>query len=131
LKIEYAITKFPLINMRCTIVFKLSTSSLSALAAVALAVASAAPSFAWGWGWPGSASEVSNRDAVLANEIANDQGHLGGRYGRLSQEDKAIRRQEQSDLWQNGGYLTNGQKRQLNAEENNLQRQVNYDNYRR
>ena len=109
--------------------FKLSTSSFSALAAVALAVSAAAPSFAWGWGWPGSASEVANRDAVLQNEIANDQGRLGGQYGRLSQQDRAIRNQEQRELARNGGYLTNGQKRQLNAEENNLQRQINYDHY--
>ncbi len=110
--------------------FKLSTSSLSAIAAIALAVSAAAPSFAWGWGWPGSASEVSTRDAILGNEINNNAGHLNGQYGQLSAEDRAIRHQEHRELRQNGGYLTNGQKRQLNAEENNLQRQINYDNGR-
>jgi hypothetical protein len=108
--------------------FKPSTSSLSAVAAVTLAVCAAAPSFAWGWGWGGNgAGEVANRDAILNNEINNDAGHLRGQYGRLAHEDRVIKHQEQRDLAQNGGYLTTGQKVQLNAEENNLQRQINYD----
>lgn len=110
--------------------FKLTKTSCAAIAALTVAFATAAPSFAWGWPWQSNASEVANRDANLANEIAHDRGHLSGRYGRLAQKDAAINRQERRELWQNGGYLTNGQTRQLNAEENNLQRQINYDSWR-
>lgn len=127
IKIEFAPTKVLTNIRRYSTMFKLTKTSCSALAAVALAVAAAAPSFAWGWPWQSNAGEVANRDAILANEIAADRGHLSGRYGRLAHEDAAIRRQERRELWQNGGYLTYGQTRQLNAEENNLQRQINYD----
>jgi hypothetical protein len=72
-------------------------------------------------------AEVLGRDAYLNRQINFDRGYLGGNYGRLEREDRAIGRQAQREAFFNGGYLTPGQTRQLNREENNLQRQVNYD----
>jgi hypothetical protein len=98
------------------------------LGALAITLATAAPSFAWGfnpWGWGGNRYEVAGRDAQLRNEINMDRGYLGGNYGYLSHEDNSIRRQEQRDLCRNGGYLTYGQTRHLNHEENRLQHQIN------
>jgi len=73
-------------------------------------------------------AEVLGRDNRLNNEINNDKGHLDGQYGQLKGEDQSIRRQEQNDARQNGGYITKGEQQQLNGEENHLQRQVNQDN---
>ena len=67
------------------------------------------------------------RDAYLNREINCDRGNLSGNYGRLEREDRAIRTQAQREAFFNGGYLTHGQTRRLNREENNVQRQVNYD----
>jgi hypothetical protein len=132
IKIEQQIQTFYPFFLRYTTMFKLTKTTLpvvSALAAIVMGFGIASPSFAWGWnwGWPGSASEISNRDAAIGGEIAADSGHLSGQHNRLVAEDRAIRRQEHRELCQNGGYLTDNQKRQLNAEENNLQRQINYD----
>ena len=110
--------------------FKLSTSTLSALAAVALTAAAAAPSFAWGWVVQNSATQVTNRDLVLQQELAANQLRLGGLYPRLANQERAIRMLEQRELIQNGGFLTNAQQIQLNAQEDNLQRQINNINLR-
>ena len=111
--------------------FRITTPTV--LAAAALAITAAAPSFAWGlngFGWGGNKYEVAGRDARLGREINMDRGYLNGHYGQLAHEDMSIRRQERRDLCQNGGYLTYGEKRHLNHEENHLQHQVNYDQSR-
>lgn len=109
-------------------------SMSTVIAAAALAATVAAPSFAWGlgnWGFGGNKYEVASRDARLNREILRDRGYLNGHYNQLRREDAAIRNQERRDLCRNGGYLSYGQTRQLNAEENRLQRQINYDRFRR
>ena len=73
-------------------------------------------------------AEVLGRDSGLNREINNDAGHLNGQYGQLKAEDQGIRAQEQTEAGQNGGYITRPEQRQLNQEENQLQRQVNRDN---
>jgi hypothetical protein len=101
----------------------------SAVLALGTIVGTAAPSFAdncFGFYHPARA-EVLRRDARLNREINHDYGFLRGHFGQLKAEDRAIFRQEQMDAWRNGGYITPGQYRQLNHEENGLQRQINYD----
>lgn len=95
---------------------------------VALSFCCAAPSFAgyWGQQHPRRA-EVLGRDNRINNRINNDRGNLGGHYGQLKNEDRAIRQQEQADARMNGGYLTKGEDRQLNREENQVNRQIRRD----
>lgn len=76
-------------------------------------------------------AEVLRRDARINRQIAYDKGHLHGQFGRLRREDAAIRAQAQADARFNGGYLTHGEQRQLNGEENRLERQVNRDSHGR
>jgi hypothetical protein len=73
-------------------------------------------------------SEVLGRDANLNRDINQDKGDLSGHYGQLKSEDNSIRRQEQIDAARNGGHLTGQEDRQLNREENGLNRQINRDN---
>jgi len=102
----------------------LSIASLMGL----LALSSSCPSFAWGWSCAHPRrTEVLRRDAYLNAEINHDYGHLRGHYGQLQREAYAIDRQEQRDAYFNGGYITPGQQRQLNREENRLQRQINWN----
>ncbi len=72
-------------------------------------------------------AEVLHRDRVLNHELNSDRGHLSGKYSVLKREDAAIRRQERSDVYANGGYLTRAQQYQLNREENHLQHQIDRD----
>jgi hypothetical protein len=73
-------------------------------------------------------AEVLRRDNHINNRINNDYGHLGGKYGHLEHQDYSIRRQEQQDAKQNGGYITKGQQGQLNREENSLSKETYFDN---
>jgi hypothetical protein len=73
-------------------------------------------------------AEVLHRDNHLSNRINNNYGHLGGHYGHLASQDNQIHRQEQRDARNNGGYITRGQKGQLNREENSLSRETYFDN---
>ena len=72
-------------------------------------------------------AEVLRRDNVLNRELNSDYGYLNGHFGQLKAEDRTIRYQEQRDARINGGYITPGEQRQLNREENRLQRQINRD----
>ncbi len=72
-------------------------------------------------------AEVLGRDNSLNGRINADYGKLGGNYGKLENKDLAIRRQEQSDAYKNGGFITAGQQKQLNSEENNLNRKIKKD----
>jgi hypothetical protein len=72
-------------------------------------------------------AEVLRRDRWERNTIKADRGHLGGHYGQLMREDKAIRRQERAEARANGGHITKGEQRQLNREENHLRREINRD----
>jgi hypothetical protein len=73
-------------------------------------------------------SQVLSRDANIGYSINKDEGHLGGHYNQLNNEDNAIARQEQSDARRNGGFITAGQQGQLNREETALRNQTKYDN---
>ena len=101
---------------------------------VALTICSCVtPSFAgggWGQQHPRRA-EVLVRDNRINNRLNSDRGYLGGNYGQLKTEDRAIRQQEQADARFNGGYITKGEQRQLNHEENQLNHQIrnDYDPY--
>lgn len=74
-------------------------------------------------------AEVLGRDNNLGNRIRNDRGQLGGNYGALSAQDRAIHRQEQRDARMNGGHITQAEQHQLNREENNLNREVRRDHF--
>jgi hypothetical protein len=100
-----------------------------AVFATGLLATIATPSFAynsWDWNHPRRA-EVLRRDAALNHEINCDAGCLHGHYGQLKAEDRAIRNQEQWEARMNGGFITSAQQRQLNREENALQRQISFD----
>jgi hypothetical protein len=73
-------------------------------------------------------SQVLSRDANLNYNINKDEGHLGGQYSHLENEDKSIAHQEQRDASQNGGHITAQEQGQLNREENRLNNQVRRDN---
>ncbi|GEM_PF-847760 len=72
-------------------------------------------------------AQVLSGDAGLNRQISQDYGKLDGNYGKLMNEDSSIRRQEQRDARINGGYLTPGQQQHLDAEESQLQSQINND----
>jgi hypothetical protein len=72
-------------------------------------------------------AEVLHRDNHLNNRLNRDKGSLGGHYGQLRHEDNSIHRQERRDARANGGYITQGQKAQLNREENRMNRQIHRD----
>ncbi len=74
-------------------------------------------------------AEVLRHDRFERREINADRGQLNGRYHRLMHEDRQISHQEQHWARQNGGYITRGEQRRLNREENRLQRQISH-NYR-
>ncbi|MGH9550727.1 MAG: hypothetical protein ACRD3W_15205 [Terriglobales bacterium] len=71
--------------------------------------------------------EVLNRDANLNNRINANRGDLHGHYGQLKREDQAIRHQEQRDARMNGGHITKGEQKQINREENHVNRQIHHD----
>jgi hypothetical protein len=73
-------------------------------------------------------AEVLGRDRNISNRVNNNYGHLGGKYGHLQNQDRQIANQEQRDARQNGGFITKGQKGQLNREENSLSRETYFDN---
>jgi hypothetical protein len=73
-------------------------------------------------------AEVMSRDANLNYSINKDEGHLGGNYGQLEQEDRSIAQQQRSDAAANGGFITKSQQQQLNQEENSLRSQIQQDN---
>jgi hypothetical protein len=104
--------------------FKVKTPQVAAVAAFALTFLSTLPSFAW---YHPRQHEVLGRDNHINRELNNDYGHLNGHFGQLRAEDRSIRRQEQRDFRQNGGFLTRGQDRRLNHEENHMQHQINRD----
>jgi hypothetical protein len=107
--------------------FQVSNTKLAALAAVAITLASTLPSFAWD-NHP-RRREVLNRDNNINRQINNNRGNLGGHFGQLKAEDRQIRNQERREFRNNGGHLTRGQQKQLNREENHVQRQVNRDKH--
>jgi len=74
-------------------------------------------------------AEVLRRDGNINRRLNADKGQLGGHYGQLKREDAGIRRQEQRDARRNGGYITKGQQRQLNKEENHVNNQIRRDHY--
>ncbi len=94
-----------------------------------LVLASTAPSFAQSWSQKHPRrAEVVRRDNNINRRINNNYGHLGGKYGHLENQDMSIRRQEQQDARNNGGYITKGQQGQLNREENSLSKETFLDN---
>ncbi len=72
-------------------------------------------------------AEVLGRDNNLNRRINANRGDLGGHYGQLKRQDRAIRRQEQRDARMNGGHITKGEQRQLNREENHVSREIKRD----
>jgi len=103
-----------------------TTGVWAAMLANLLAGSLCAPSWAGG-GYHPRRAEVMGRDRNLSRQINRNYGDLGGHYGQLQREDAAIRRQERTDFRQNGGYLTRGEKQQLNGEENALRSQIRSD----
>lgn len=114
--------------MNC-VTFQPKRIVLTTLALASLISLSTTASFARG-GWANQhprRAEVLGRDNHINNRINQDRGQLGGHYGQLSREQQGIRQQEQADARYNGGYITRGEQRQLNGEENHLNNQVQRD----
>jgi hypothetical protein len=72
-------------------------------------------------------AEVLGRDKNINRRLNKDYGHLDNHYGQLKREDRAIHQQERFDRLARGGTISRGEKRQLNREENQLNRQINRD----
>jgi hypothetical protein len=72
-------------------------------------------------------AEVMKRDRHLAGQTNKDYGHLSGHYNQLQKQDAAIRAQTRADMQKNGGYLTKGQQKQINGEENTLRSEISAD----
>jgi len=72
-------------------------------------------------------AEVNHRTGNLNSRINKNEGNLGGHYSQLKKEDSSIHSQERRDARINGGYITKGQKSQLNKEENGLSKQIKED----
>jgi hypothetical protein len=72
-------------------------------------------------------AEVNHRTGNLNSRINKNEGNLGGHYSQLKKEDSSIHSQERHDARVNGGYITKGQKAQLNKEENGLSKQIKED----
>ncbi len=72
-------------------------------------------------------AEVLHRDNRIGGTLNADAGKLGGSYGSLKQQQQSIRGQEQADAAANGGHITKSEQGQLNAEENQLGREINAD----
>lgn len=74
-------------------------------------------------------AEVLWRDNHINQKINNQKGDLGGHYGQLKAEDRAIHRQEQRDAKLNDGHITRGEQNRLNREENQLNNQIKRDDH--
>jgi hypothetical protein len=77
-------------------------------------------------------AEVNRRERHQQNRIAN--GIKSGRLNsseaaNLEGQESAIKTQERAEVKQNGGYLTKGQQRQLNQEENGLSHEIYNDKH--
>lgn len=103
---------------------------IGAVSAIALGmlISSALPSYAGEFAnrHPRRA-EVLHRDNRLNNRINANRGNLGGHYGQLKAEDRAIHRQEIRDKNHDGGHITKGEQNKLNREENHVNNQIKND----
>jgi hypothetical protein len=68
-----------------------------------------------------------HRDRNINNEINDDKGQLNGHYQQLEREDASVRDQEQRDARMHDGHITKDEQRQLNREENQIDKQINDD----
>lgn len=103
--------------------------ALSAVIAAGMVVAAtASPSYAGRFAnnHPRRA-EVLHRDNRLNNRINRNYGNLNGNYGKLERQDNKIRQQERRDARVNGGYITKGEQKQLNREENHVNKEIKHD----
>lgn len=71
--------------------------------------------------------QVLTSDQNLQNQVNQDYGHLDGQYQNLNSQANNIWNQEQSDAYQNGGYITRNQWAQLDSQEAALQNSINSD----
>jgi hypothetical protein len=69
-----------------------------------------------------------NQQERIANGIATGQLNPG-EAAHLEREEAALKRQERTEVRANGGYLTKGQQRQLNHEENALSHEIYRDKH--
>jgi|SRR5579862_3636133 len=102
------------------------TSSGLYVSIVAILIAAAAMP-AWGNEAHPRRAEVMNRDRHLSHQMNKDYGHLSGHYNQLQHQDATIRKQTQRDMQRNGGYLTSGEQRHLNGEENTVRSEIGAD----
>lgn len=72
-------------------------------------------------------AEVVHRDNNINSRLNGDYGKLDGHYGQLKARDQQIHNQERRDARVNGGYITKGEQKQLNHEENHLNRRIRAD----
>lgn len=72
-------------------------------------------------------AEVLHRSNHINNRINADKGNLSGHYSQLKREDRSVVRQEQHDARTDGGHITRGEQKQLNHEENHLNKQIQRD----
>ena len=77
-------------------------------------------------------AEVNYREHHQQERIAHGiaSGRLNpGEAAHLESEEARLKQQERADVRANGGYLTKGQYRQLNREENNLSHEIYQDKH--
>lgn len=109
---------------------KLQGIAVASLAVVVGLIATAPPSFAGPFAnnHPRRA-EVLHRDSNINGKLSKDYGDLGGHYGQLEHRDQQIHNQERREKNANGGYISKGEQRQLNGEENRLNSRIRADKH--
>jgi hypothetical protein len=66
---------------------------------------------------------LANQNGRIDNKVANGQ-MSPGQAAQLHHEDHQIRQEERDMASQNGGHITKGEQRTLNAQENHVSRQI-------
>ena len=61
------------------------------------------------------------------NQAEKNGDMTAGQAAQVKREDRGIRRQEQREAAANGGYITKGEQKQLNTEENHVEGQIKND----
>jgi len=115
---------------------KLSRFTLSALFAALCLVAASPAAHADDAQWKKKhprRAEVNKRDRNLRNKTENAEknGKITDQQAqKLEGEETAIHNQEKADAAANGGHITKGEQRDLNREENGVNRQLRRDERR-
>ena len=108
--------------------FSLVVASLAGLAVSSTAAQARPAGHAWAYHHPRQA-EVLGRTHHQIRRINEErrEGELSGQQARaLRQNDRAIAAQDHADAQANGGYITRGEQRNLNAQLNDNSRAIGH-----